>query len=249
MLPCRSWDVQTSKTDSGSNFATPDSEVEGENEVEHVFLTSKLNKEVVAEAKRNELKNCADNEVYDITHDDGQQIVFVKWVITQKTEKDVLKVKACFVARGFEEVGKIRNDSLTCMKESIHVALYVMVPKEWKCQSLDVKAAFLQGKTIDRDVFIKPPLKAGCKGYIWKLRTWVYGLVDVSRIWYLRVKEELLNLGRSISIYDPALFFWHCNEKLEGVLAVHEDDFLFGSTELFKHIPGDPKKVLLFDQA
>ena len=47
-------------------------------------------------------------------------------------------MKACLVARGFEEVGEIRNDSPTCMKESIRVALSVMVSKEWKCQSLDV---------------------------------------------------------------------------------------------------------------
>ena len=221
----RSWEAQTSKIDSGSNFATPDSEVEGENEVEHVFLTSKLDKEVAAEAKRNELKNWADIEVYEIIHDDDQQNVSVKWVITQKTEKDVLKVKARLVARGFEEVGEIRNDSPTCMKESIPVALYVMVYKEWMCQSLDLKAAFLQGKTIDRNVFIKPPPEAGCKGYIWKLRTCVYDLVDASRIWYLRIKEDLLNLGMSISKYDPALFFWHCNEQLQGVLAVHVNDF------------------------
>ena len=84
----RTWEAQTSKIDTGSNFRTPDSEVEGENEVECVFLISKLDKEVVAEAKRNDLKNWADNEVYEIIHDDGQQTVSVKWIITQKTEKD-----------------------------------------------------------------------------------------------------------------------------------------------------------------
>ena len=212
--------------------------------MEHVFLTSKLDKEVVAEAKINDLKNWADNEVYEIIHDGGQQTVSVKWVITQKTEKNVLKVKARLVARGFEEEGEIRNELPISMKKSIRVALSVMVSKEWTCQSLDVKAAFLQGKTIDRDVFIKPPPKAGCEGYIWKLCTCVYGLVDASRIWHFRVKKELLNLGMSISTYDPALFFWHCNEQLQGVLAVHVDDFLFGGTELFKHTVIDkPKEI------
>ena len=69
----------------------------------------------------------------------------VKWVITQKTEKDVLKVKASLVARGFEEVEDIRNDSPTCMKESICIVLSVMVSKEL-IESLDVKAAFLPRK-------------------------------------------------------------------------------------------------------
>ena len=151
----------------------------------------------------------------------------------------------------WQEVGEIRNDSPTCTKESIHVALSVIVSKQWKCQSLDVKAAFLQGKTADRDVFIKPPPKAGCKGYIWKLRTCVYGLVDASRIWYFRVKEELLNLGMRISTYDPALFFWHCNEHFQGVLAVHVDDFLFGGTELFNSSwPGAQNiKLLCYSQS
>ena len=33
----------------------------------------------------------------------------------------------------------------------------IIASKGWRYNGIDVKASFLQGKTIDRDVYIKPP--------------------------------------------------------------------------------------------
>ena len=56
---------------------------------------------------------------------------------------------------------------------------------------MDLKTVFLQGKSIERDVFIKPPKEANTNK-LWKLNTTVYGLCDAPREWYLSVKKELL---------------------------------------------------------
>jgi hypothetical protein len=66
---------------------------------------------------------------------------------------------------------------------------------DWPCKSVDIRAALLQGKPIDRDVYLRPPKDLGLDGKLWKLRKTVYGLTDASRSWYLSVKYALLELG------------------------------------------------------
>ena len=51
---------------------------------------------------------------------------------------------------------------------------------------MDVKTAFLQGKPLDRYVFIKARKEAKTTN-LWKLKKCVYGLNEVSRYWYNRV--------------------------------------------------------------
>ena len=144
-----------------------------------------------------------------------------------------VSTKARLVVRGYEEQNdEIRSDSPTCSKDNIRMLLGVAGAKGWKVQSLDVKAAFLQGKTIERDVFVKPPVEFRKENVIWKLRKVVYGLCDASRNWYLRVAEVLKNLGMKICKFDNAVFSYSVG-NLQGLLLVHVDDMLFFGTELF----------------
>lgn len=78
----------------------------------------------------------------------------------------------------------------------------------WKVKTTDVKTAFLQGADITRDVFIRPPLERRIPGTIWKIMKSVYGFVDASRGFYLKLDEILLELGCVVSSYDPALYIF-----------------------------------------
>ena len=53
----------------------------------------------------------------------------------------------------------------------------------------------------DQDVYLKPPKEAGPEN-LWKLKTTVYGLRDVPRVWYISVKEVLLKAGTEKSKFD-----------------------------------------------
>ena len=114
------------------------------------------------------------------------------------------------MARGFEEKqDSLLTDSPACAKESLKILLTILASKKWQCQSIDIKSAFLQGKKIERDVYLRPPKEAGVdKNCVWKLNTCIYGLSDASRYWYLSVKDELIKLGVKCSKYDPAVFYW-----------------------------------------
>ena len=104
--------------------------------------------------------------------------------------------------------------------------------KGWTCNALDVKTAFLQGNPLQRDVFVKPPKEAKTDK-VWKLRKAVYGLNEASRFWYNRVKDEMIKIGFTRSKYDEALFYCKEGGQLQGIIAIHVDDFLFGGTKKF----------------
>ena len=70
---------------------------------------------------------------------------------------------------------------------------------------MDIKTAFLQKKTMEREVFLKPS-KEVSTNEVWKLNTTVFGLCDAPRAWHLSVKVELIKMKVVKSKYDDALF-------------------------------------------
>ena len=94
-------------------------------------------------------------------------------------------------------------------------------------KTTDIKSAFLQGKELDRDVYIRPPRESQTpSNMIWKLKHGLYGLKDWARIFFISVKEELLKLGFRQCTLDPAIFYVHKDGKLRGIICCHVDDFL-----------------------
>uniref|UniRef100_A0A7M5XEQ1 Integrase catalytic domain-containing protein n=1 Tax=Clytia hemisphaerica TaxID=252671 RepID=A0A7M5XEQ1_9CNID len=201
--------------------------VEGE-----VLYSSSNNPQVLA-AKQKELEKWIEYNVYEEVDNEGQETVSTRWVITEKSDKDTNTVKARLVARGFEEITtEIRTDSPTICKENLRLVSTIAVSNSWKIHSMDIKAAFLQGCPINREVFIQPPREANTSK-LWKLKRTVYGLNDAPRSWYLKAAEELVKAGATRSKYDQALFFWRNKGKLQGVLCCHVDDFFYAGTRLF----------------
>ena len=99
---------------------------------------------------------------------------------------------------------------------------------------IDIKSVFLQNKNIDRVVYVKPPEEADCQDTTsWKLNTTIYRLNDALKSWYFNVKKELTGLGAIVCKSDPAVFIWHIQSKLNGLLCTHVDDFVFGETGIF----------------
>ena len=106
-----------------------------------------------------------------------------------------------------------------------------IITNNWNLKSIDIKTAFLQGEFLKQDVYLKPPPKAHCdNNQIWKLNKCMHGLTDDSLMWFKRVKKFVDENNGKSSIWDPALFMWHHNDKLIRVMTVHMDDFLCAVT-------------------
>ena len=198
-----------------------------------------FNTDEVMSAKENEIENWKRNDVYEEVDDVGQKTLSVRWVVTEKIKKGKTIVKARLVARGFEEdTLDFKKDSPTCSKEAVRLALALASVNGWKCHTMDIKAAYLQGKKIDREVYLRPPTEFD-NGSLWRLKKTVYGLCDAARQWYMSVKDQLIILGAVISALEPALFSWNCDGKIEGVMCVYVDDFLWAGTKKFE------KKIIM----
>ena len=118
-----------------------------------------------------------------------------------------------------------RTDSPTSSSEGLCTACCLISSNHWILKSLGIKAAFLQGKKIDRTLYVRPPKEANTNK-IWKLRKCVYGLVGASRYWYLKPREELIKLGTKPCQLDQGIFVWYKNNMAIGIMVCFVDDWL-----------------------
>ena len=148
-------------------------------------------------------------------------------------------MKARLCIRGDMEKGKesIRADSPTASKETLKLALIIAANEKFEVKSADIKSAYLQGKKIEREIYVKPPPEAKADGKLWLLLQGAYGIMDGGRLFYLRLAEELQELGLHKVHSDGALFTYVKNGKLQGLVASHVDDlFLAGNATFDKEV-------------
>ena len=71
------------------------------------------------------------------------------------------------------------TDSPTVGKEAMRMILAIVSSKRWLVKTTDIKSAFLQGKQLHREVYIRPSKEISTPGnIIWKLKHGIYGLKD-----------------------------------------------------------------------
>ena len=62
------------------------------------------------------------------------------------------------------------------VKESFKLLMALAANFHFKLASVDIRAAFLQSKVLDREVFVEPPADIKKQGIVWKLNKPLYGL-------------------------------------------------------------------------
>lgn len=181
-------------------------------------------------AKKEELNKLAEFNTYKEVENTGQDFITTTWVMSKKGDA----IKARLVARGFEETVNIQSDSPTLSKVGLRILATIAAARNWIIETTDIKSAFLQGSTLERTVYVKPPKEADAKGKLWMLYKALYGLKDASRQWFFRVKDQLTALGCQQSALDPGIFLKRDRQSnLCGVIGLHVDDFLHAGNEEF----------------
>ena len=96
---------------------------------------------------------------FEEVEDEGQETIGSRMIITQKERHDGQKqqVKASLVARGFQEEEQPQSDAPTVAKESFKFLMALAANEGFKVRSMDIRAAFLQGNKLDREVYMRPP--------------------------------------------------------------------------------------------
>jgi hypothetical protein len=129
---------------------------------------------------------------------------------------------------------QLRVDSPTAHKDTLKLVLAIAANESFDIVSADVKSAFLLGRWLERNVYVFPPAEANEEGNLWLLEKGAYGLIDGSWLFYLQLKDKLLELGMKGVSGDPALFTMHMDGKLVGLICSHVDDLLICGNAAFK---------------
>ncbi len=197
-----------------------------------VFIPkSKHNDDECKAAKLVELHKLQEFNTYTEVPDESQFRISTTWALMKKGEE----VRTQLVARGYEDKQSYPKDSPTVSKSTVRLILTIAASERWPIKTTDVKSAFLQGREMDRDVYLTPPKEANVKpGTLWKLIHCLYGLNDAGRHFYKSVAEELEKAGCQQSGLDPALFFKVQGKQLCGIVACHVDDCLHAGTQMFE---------------
>ena len=119
-------------------------------------------------------------------------------------------------------------------KESFKLLMAISANIGFKLASVDIRAAFLQSKVLDRNSYIEPPSNVKKLGILWKLKKHLYRLDDASRKFWLRVKDVFLNkLKFQTIVGDEAFYYLNLDSKLHGAVITHVDDFNLAGTDEF----------------
>ena len=186
-------------------------------------------------AKLKKLNEWKKEQVYIDEKDEGQDCISLRWVLKEKLVNGNKIIKARLCARGFKEAQDFRKDSPTCSREGLRLATAMRTSNKWNLNSLDVKTTFLQGKSMERVVYMRLPQEANTNT-VWRLRKCIFGLADASRYWYLKLKEELDNLGATPLTLDQRIYLWFINEAMIGIMECFVDDVMWGGRDAFNSV-------------
>jgi hypothetical protein len=154
----------------------------------------------------------------DIPVEEGYEPIDVKWVYQIKDNGTRFKARvvACGNREGTLDEGTY---SPTSNKPVMWLLLALWVILRLYARVIDITGAFVAEK-ITRKVWVR------IDGVVYKLGTFLYGLVDAGKEFYDRSSEHLVVNGFKRSLWDRCLFVkWDSYFSFTYVI-VHVDDFL-----------------------
>jgi hypothetical protein len=157
-----------------------------------------------------------------------------KWVFIRKRNEnnDVVRYKVRLVAQGFTQRPSIDfNETYSPVMNEItfRYLISLAIQNHISLQLMDVMTAYLYG-LLDSNIYMKVPngipvpnTHANRNMYYVKLIKSLYGLKQLGRMWYNRLKEFLLNKGYS-SNDDCSCVFIRKSTTGFCIISVYVDD-------------------------
>jgi Reverse transcriptase (RNA-dependent DNA polymerase) len=127
----------------------------------------------------------------------------------------------------------VSSDSPVVSSESQHLVLALLTEKQWIPNSWDFTTAFLQGKSLTRDVFVVPPIDFVGSHVVWRSKKPIYGIVSAPKSWFDRLIAVCRASGLTTATTDEGLLIMTSGEQVVGGLALHVDDAIGGGTDEF----------------
>ena len=75
----------------------------------------------------------------------------------EKADGQEAVLKGKLMTRGFQEQKSPQSDSATMLRESLKLFFSIAANEGFSLRSVDIRAAFLQAKDVEREIFLLPP--------------------------------------------------------------------------------------------
>ena len=190
----------------------------------------------VQEAMKKEVEKYKSFNAYEEVDDNGQKSIPIRWVVTKQPmdgKNQPIKARLCIRGDLEKDKNSVRSDSPTAGKDTMKLALMIAANEGFKIKGVDIKSAYLQGKDLERSIYVRPPPEA-MTTKLWLLKKAAYGVLDGGRLFYLRLEEELEKLGLHKVQAEGALFTFVKDDMFHGFVLSHIDDLLMVEDETFR---------------
>jgi Reverse transcriptase (RNA-dependent DNA polymerase) len=91
-----------------------------------------------------------------------------------------------------------------------------LAEKQWIPNSWDFTTAFLQGKSLIREVFVVPPIDFAGSHAVWRLKKPIYGIVSAPKSWFDRLIEVCRASELTTATTDEVLLIMTSGEQVVG---------------------------------
>ena len=129
--------------------------------------------------------------------------------------------------------GTLRTDAPTSDLLGQHLVCLIAAMFNWVLASTDVSNAFLRGKKISRNLYIRLPrpcIEGINDKRLARLEKGMYGLSEAPRLWWEAYSATLKGLGFKQSRLMPAVFIRHNKDGLlDAIVGLHVDDALIAA--------------------
>jgi hypothetical protein len=156
------------------------------------------------------------------------------WKNKEGEKGEVVRNKSRLVAQGFRQKEGIDYEETfapVSRLEAIRILLAFSVAKGFKSHQMDVKSAFLNG-VLEEEVYVRQPPGFESEKYphwVYKLRKVLYGLRQVPRAWYGRLRGFMFERGFEMGKVDQTLFLLRQGRDIL-IVQVYVDDIVFGGS-------------------
>ena len=144
------------------------------------------------------------------------------------------RYKACLVAKGFHQRPRVDYHDIfsPVIKPTIVcLVLNLAVSRSWSLHQPDVNNLFLQGHLFE-DVYMAQTsgfIDLDFSSHICKLCKVIYGLKQVPRVWYHKLKQFLVVFGFVNSHVDTSLFILNTGDHLIFLFIYVDDLIIIGN--------------------
>jgi len=154
-----------------------------------------------------------------------------RFVRTNKAkDAENLKAKSRWIVPGHlaPKSDGTRTDAPVAPQLCLHLLFSLAVQLDWQVATFDVGDAFLTGMETMNRLYVRPP-REGIRGVpqntLIELVKGVFGLKESPRLWWLKLRQTLVDLGWEELTFATATFVLREDDgKLCGMLVVHVDD-------------------------